>query len=68
MKTYSYQQWYDIYCGEVDNIIGQYTAFIMDGFQCQNMYHSLDIEKFKHMMKHYIYKTSINKEKSILWL
>lgn len=69
MKYYSFQDWSVIYKNEIDHIVDQYTAFIMEKFSGDNKYHSLNLQLFSEKMRHLIYKTSVNKEKNnILYL
>lgn len=69
MKNYSFEEWSLIYRPEIESIIDEYTAFIMDCFTSENKVHSLNILQFSEQMRRLIYTTSVNKEKNnILYL
>jgi len=59
----SYEDWYDIYCEDVEEIIDYYIEKIMNDFKSNEYYHTLDILKFKCLMRNIIYNKSISRFK-----
>lgn len=64
--NYSFQEWYDIYKDQIDNIVNEYLDLInnLSLPSSDNKYHSINYYSFTNKLIRLIYDKSCNKEKN----
>lgn len=78
-RSYTYQEWYDMYYDEINEIVDGLVECIMGGFcsplnskseRLKTTTHSLNTAMFSERLKHKLYETSDNRFKDTrgMWL